>query len=81
MKKRLLAFFIAVICLIMPVLTSCSDEEAEVSMITKPVTVTLYGIKGEGTNASLVTKDRSHYRHLLTISARKFVPEKSARLK
>ncbi len=33
----------------MPVLTSCSDEEAEVSRITKPVTVTLYGIKGEGT--------------------------------
>ncbi len=49
MKKRLLAFFIAVICVLMPVLTSCSDEEAEVKSSTKPVTVTLYGIKGEGT--------------------------------
>ncbi len=49
MKKRLLAFLVAVICLLMPVLTSCSDEEAEVSLGTKAVTVTLYGIKGEGT--------------------------------
>ena len=49
MKNRLLALFVAVICLVMPVLTSCSDEEAEVKLGTKAVTVTLYGIKGEGT--------------------------------
>ena len=49
MKSRLLALLIAVICLVMPVLTSCSDEEAEMKLSTKPVTITLYGIKGEGT--------------------------------
>ncbi|MBQ7779007.1 MAG: hypothetical protein IJ404_00795 [Clostridia bacterium] len=49
MKKRLLAFFIAVTCLIMPVLTSCSEKKETTSTGTKPLTVTLYGIKGEGT--------------------------------
>ena len=49
MKKRLLALFIAIVCFVMPVLASCSDEEAELIQTTKPITVTLYGIKGEGT--------------------------------
>ncbi len=33
----------------MPVLSSCSDEDVEETPDTKPLTVTLYGIKGEGT--------------------------------
>lgn len=49
MKKRLLALFIAVTCLIMPSLTSCGKKKEKMSTGTKPLTVTLYGIKGEGT--------------------------------
>jgi len=49
MKKRLLAFFIAVTCLVMPALTSCGKKKESVSTGTKALTVTLYGIKGEGT--------------------------------
>lgn len=50
MKKRLLSFIVALTCLLMPVLTSCSDGEDYVPMAkVKAMTITLYGIKGEGT--------------------------------
>ena len=50
MKKRLLSFIIALACLVLPVLTSCGDGEDYVPMAkVKPMTITLYGIKGEGT--------------------------------
>ncbi len=49
MKKRLLCFAVALACLLMPVLTSCSKKKEAVNTGTKPITITLYGIKGEGT--------------------------------
>ena len=49
MKKRLLGLILALTCLLLPILTSCGDDEYQATLKVKPITVTLYGIKGEGT--------------------------------
>lgn len=55
MKKRLLSFVIALCCFILPLLTSCGSGEKYVPKAkVKPITVTLYGIKGEGTTDEAV---------------------------
>ncbi len=55
MKKRLFSLVIALACLIMPVLTSCGgDDEYKPYASVKAITITLYGIKGEGTTDEAV---------------------------
>lgn len=55
MKKRFFCLVIALICLIMPVLTSCGgDDDYKPYASVKAITVTLYGIKGEGTTDEAV---------------------------
>lgn len=55
MKKRLFSLVIALVCLIMPVLTSCgADDEYKPYSSVKAITITFYGIKGEGTTDEAV---------------------------
>ncbi len=50
MKKRFLCFVVALVCLLMPVLTSCGGSGGyKATSSVKSITITLYGIKGEGT--------------------------------
>lgn len=57
MKKRLLGLILALTCLLLPILTSCGDgEEYKATAKVKPMTVTLYGIKGEGTTDEAILK-------------------------
>ncbi|MBE6621755.1 MAG: hypothetical protein E7630_02250 [Ruminococcaceae bacterium] len=64
MKKRLLCFLVAVLCLLPMALTGCSDEEVEDTGGKKPLTLTLYGITGESTTKEaikLVEKELNVY--------------------
>ncbi len=56
MKKRLLCFLIAVLCVLPLTLTACSDEEVTSGSASavKPLTLTLYGITGETTTAEAI---------------------------
>ncbi len=54
MKKRLSCLVVAIICLLMPILTSCGDGKYVPTLKYSPTTITLYGIKGEGTTDEAV---------------------------
>ena len=54
MKKRFLGLFLALTCLLLPILTSCGDDEYETTLKVKPMTITLYGITGESTTDEAV---------------------------
>lgn len=55
MKKRFLALVLTLCCVLLPALTSCADDEDYVAKAkVEPVTLTLYGIKGEGTTDEAV---------------------------
>ena len=86
MKKRFLGLFLALTCLLLPILTSCGDDEYETTLKVKPMTITLYGITGESTTdeAVLAVQDAlkmemgesgaSNYERLL-------IPQENATLK
>jgi len=54
MKKRLLCFLIAVLCVLPLALTGCGDEEEMKEVGKKPLTLTLYGITGETTTEEAI---------------------------
>jgi len=54
MKKRLLCFLIAVLCVLPLALTGCGDDEEITEVGTKPLTLTLYGITGETTTEEAI---------------------------
>ena len=54
MKKRLLCFLIAVLCVLPLALTGCGEEEELAVGGTKPLTLTLYGITGETTTEEAI---------------------------
>ncbi len=57
MKKRLLSFLIAVMCVLPLMLTACGDEDDSSLLVTetiKPMTITLYGITGDSTTEDAI---------------------------
>lgn len=55
MKKRFLGLVLALSCLLMPILTACSDGADYVATSkVKPMTITLYGITGESTTEEAI---------------------------
>ena len=58
MKKKLLCFLLAMLCILPLALVGCTEEEEEelTSSDVKPMTITLYGITGEGTTEEAIKK-------------------------
>lgn len=54
MKKRLLCFLIAVLCVLPLALTGCGEGEPVTETGTKPLTLTLYGITGKTTTEEAI---------------------------
>ena len=55
MKRRFLGLVLALSCLLMPILTACSDGSDYVATSkVKPMTITLYGITGESTTEEAI---------------------------
>ena len=55
MKKRLLCFLIAVLCVLPMIFTGCAEDDEEIDEVdVKPMTITLYGITGEGTTEAAI---------------------------
>ena len=56
MKKKLLCFLIAVICVIPLSFAGCGDDEEVTETGTKPLTLNIYGITGESTTEEAILK-------------------------
>ncbi len=54
MKKRLLCFLIAILCVLPLTLTGCGEEEEITEEPIKPLTLTLYGITGDSTTEEAI---------------------------
>lgn len=56
MKKKLLCFLLAVVCILPFALTGCGDSDDTTDTGTKPMTLNIYGITGETTTEEAILK-------------------------
>lgn len=56
MKKKLLCFLLAIVCIIPMAFTGCSDDDDTTETGTKAVTLNIYGITGESTTEEAILK-------------------------